>query len=678
MEQQTVGPKSESVSAHITALCNEISADRRRLETTFKIMREDQAFVRGLQWPGQSDLRDTRYVANLVRRQINLRVASLYAKNPTLVASRQQRMDFAMWDEKLQSLMAVQERIMQSGMVTPEDAMLVRDIQQGMQLRSSIARMGKTLEIFMTNQVAELTPSFKLLAKTFIRRMLTTGVAYWELGFQSQNGYFEERASKIMDMRQQIARAQQLAADIRRESLDASAAEYEDLEETLKQLEANPDQVLSQGFTHDLPGVFDVIPDRFTTSLKGWIGTRRLARQRFMLKADILQQFGVDLKDSYVPYKSGSSIADPAYRPGVPLDIMGAGANDFVCTYRVFDKPAGTVYTICEGYGDYLVPPSAPEVAVPQFFPIYALTVNDDDHETELFPVSDARIMRHSQMEYNRKRQAQRQHRHANRPLYVSPDGALDEEELKDMENVPAHAIIKLSQLSPGQNARELLQPVEKTPVDPNLYEVSSDMDDILRSTGAQEANLGPTSGATATESSIAETSRASTQNLAADDFEDWLSNLFRDMSYVAFDKFDPEYVKSKVGPGALWPLSRQDDLAARLHMKIEAGSAGRPNADQRAARLERLAPYLIQIPGMNPEWLGKQMIQVVDDRVDITEAFLYGVPSIMAVNGQQQVGTGDPATDPNAQAPQGQLNAPMDGGNGGTSQPEYTTPQAA
>lgn len=671
-------PVDEGRAEHIRRLTTEINSNRKYFEGAFKLMREDQAFVRGIQWPGQTSIEDTRYVSNLVRRQINLRVATLYAKDPVLVAERVPKMDFLLWDEKLQSLLAAQERLMAGQIPTPEDMALVMDVQQGMKLRSQIARMGRTVELLLQNELMALTPNFKLLAKIFVRRMLTVGVAYWELGFQQENGYFEDRAAKITDARQQIARARQLMRDVERESLTDNAPELEDLEQTLQQLEANPDQILTRGFTHDLPSAFDIIPDRHTRSLKGWIGTRRLARQRFMTPADVLQEFNVDLKDKYISYRPGQTVDQPQHRQGLPVDLSGAAGTDLVCVYRVWDKPAGTVYTICDGYDDYLIPPSAPEVVVDQFFPIYALTVNDDDHDTEIFPLSDARIMRSPQMEYNRKRQAVRVHRHANRPMYVTPNGALDDEELKDLESVPAHGIIPLSQLAPGQKAEELLQPLGKVAVDPNLYEVSSDMEDILRTTGAQEANLGPTSGATATESSIAETSRASTQNLAADDFEEWMSLLFRDMSYVAMDKYDPEYVKTKVGPGAVWPDSRQDDLAARLRLKIEAGSAGRPNADQRAARLERLAPYLLQIPGLNPEWLAKEAVRTVDDRIDVTEALLYGVPSITAMNSQKQLGTGDPATNPTAQGDAGANNAPMDGGNGGTSQPAFPAANAA
>jgi hypothetical protein len=90
------------------------------------------------------------------------------------------------------------------------------------------------------------------------------------------------------------------------------------------------------------------------------------------------------------------------------------------------------------------------------------------------------------------------------------------------------------------------------------------------------------------------------------------------------------------------------------VFLKIQAGSSGRPNKAQDLANIERAVPILVQTPGINPEWLAKHTLRVLDPHIDLEEAYTAGLPSITAMNRQAQAGTGDPASDPNAQGGEG------------------------
>jgi hypothetical protein len=68
--------------------------------------------------------------------------------------------------------------------------------------------------------------------------------------------------------------------------------------------------------------------------------------------------------------------------------------------------------------------------------------------------------------------------------------------------------------------------------------------------------------------------------------------------------------------------------------LEIEAGSMGRPNAAQEVANAQRIYPLLIQLPGIDPEFLAKDLLRRLDDRLDLTEAFKSSLPSIVAMNG--------------------------------------------
>jgi len=98
---------------------------------------------------------------------------------------------------------------------------------------------------------------------------------------------------------------------------------------------------------------------------------------------------------------------------------------------------------------------------------------------------------------------------------------------------------------------------------------------------------------------------------------------------------------------------------------------------------MTQMAPILMQIPGINPEWLARQMLNRMDDRSSLDDALSQGVPSIMAMNAlargpgpaspQQPnpAGAGSPnaagpgGEQPSAQGPAGMDNAPRPAGNG-------------
>jgi hypothetical protein len=88
-------------------------------------------------------------------------------------------------------------------------------------------------------------------------------------------------------------------------------------------------------------------------------------------------------------------------------------------------------------------------------------------------------------------------------------EGILSIEDIEALKNPPSNALIALSGLQPGQSVDQLLQAIKGVPIDPNLYQTQETFQDLLRTAGDQQADLGPTSGATATDQSIAARARA-------------------------------------------------------------------------------------------------------------------------------------------------------------------------
>jgi len=145
------------------------------------------------------------------------------------------------------------------------------------------------------------------------------------------------------------------------------------------------------------------------------------------------------------------------------------------------------------------------------------------------------------------------------------------------------------------------------------------------------------------------------------DDLNDLLTQLARNGGQILLREMSQDRVKQVVGQGAVWPANPDaQNIANEILLEIEAGSMGRPNQAQEIANAQRLYPLLIQLPGIDPEFLAKDVLRRLDDRLDLTEAFKSALPSIVAMNGAMSGPTmpGAGAGPGAAMGPQGAMNA--------------------
>jgi hypothetical protein len=229
----------------------------------------------------------------------------------------------------------------------------------------------------------------------------------------------------------------------------------------------------------------------------------------------------------------------------------------------------------------------------------------------------------------------------------------LSESDVRKLIDRAPNEVIQLQAIQPGQKVSDVLQPVMPIPIDPSLYDVSMYMEDIYRVIGSQEANMGGTGTSTATEVSVAESSRQTAMGSNVDDLDEFLTELSRAAGQVLLTMMDPVSVQKIAGQGASWPTLSAQEIADNLMLEVEAGSSGRPNKAAEIANFERLAPTLLQIPGIDPSWLAKEAIRRMDDNIDMTDAIKAALPSIVAQNAakennnlqaQQDAGVGQPA----------------------------------
>ena len=655
----------ESRAALVQRWLSDVAGAKKHWAPDFRRMRRNMKFAAGKQWPGQKE-NDARFRVNLIQRVLKASVASLYAKNPTVVFKRRKTLDFAVWDGSTEQAMQAQQTIAMMGALatdpvaamTPEGRAvlagaaeaqaIMADIQQGMQRVQMLERIGKTLATLLTYYLEEGGPSFKAQMKQMIRRARTTGVGYVELGFQRAMDLSTAQQSRLRDMAERLAMIERLSADVLDGELDPNSAEAEELKLAIAAVEGEPEQIIREGLVFDFPGSTRIIPSTGTEKLVGWVGADWIAKEIPLTADRIKEVYGKDVGKSFTPYRTTAGSPD-----GGDMRKWDDHDRGLALVYHVYDKASGLELAVCEGYPDFLMEPSSPAVFIEQFFPFFAITFNDVEDEGRLFPDSDVENLTGIQKEYNRAKEALRQHRIANRPLYVSPKGTFEEEEVKALSEYGAHEVIEVQNWEKGRPVTDLLAPVQKIGVDPNLYETNSLFEDMLRVSGNAEANLGGTAGASATENSIAESSRQGVIGLDGDDFDDMLTALFRAAGAVLLSELSEQTVKGIAGPGAVWPTLSRSEIVNELWLEVEAGSSGRPNADREAARFERTAPILMQVPGITPAYLAKRALEILDPNVNLDEAIAAGLPSIASMN-QRLPAPGGGANDPNAQGAHG------------------------
>lgn len=664
---------SESEAALVKYWSAQVRKAKAQWAPVFKQMKADQKFAHGKQWP-QQQAEDSRYVANITLRAVNQKVAVLYAKNPTAIAVRRKTLDFQIWDGSLDSLAPYQQALQppqpqvdqMTGQVMlppPPDPALVQmaqmvlaDVQQGMMRRQQAEKLGKTLEIVYEYEIGEQPVAFKTSMKQLVRRTITTGVGYSKIGYHRFMEKLPGDVDRVTDATQPLRRAERINLEQQAGNIDQDNPQSEELLRMTAAAHQMPEMLVKEGLDWEFPPSTSLIVDPRCRQLKGFVAARWVA-QEYMLSADDVKEiYGVDVSANYNSHTlAGESSSTNTLLYG-PEDKRSQG--DLCAVYELYDKATGTCMTFCAGFPSFLVAPAAPPLLLENFWPWFVLTFNDAEDEDNIFPPSDVSLMHDMQVDYNLRRQRLREHLDAARPKHATPKGMLDEQDKANLSGSSAHTVIELSGMTPGASIDSVLQRVPYSPVDQALYEVDSCFSDLLKVVGTQEANLGGTSGSTATESSIAESSRMTSQGSNVDDLDDFLTEMAKAASHVLLMEMSPEEVTRIAGPGAVWPDLSREQIAQDLTLSIKAGSSGRPNKAAEIQNMERMAPLLLQIPGIKPQWLAEQMVQRLDDRIDTTDAIAQSLPSIASMN-QAQPMQGAPQNAPDQQGAQGANNAP-------------------
>ena len=608
----------EPVTANVTLWCTRIREAKARWRDDFERMRANMRFAAGYQWAGQEKVDDDRYVSNMTLRAVNQKVASLYARNPKAVVKLRDRMDYRLWDERIETLNLA---VLNEGV---ESMALIEDYQSGRAIREMLARVARTLEIVYQYQIDRHEPEFKCQMKQLVRRAVTTGVGFVRIRFERE---YESGVSPNMDSNAVTLARESVAIleKIQEGEISSSDAEIERLRMAVAAMQEAPEQrILSERLVFDFPPSTSVIVDPKCRALRGFIGADWVAQEYVLPLSQVEAHFECDLQlGTDISRKEEATVDAPAQ-----ISATDRSTEDpEVVFWQVFDKRTKSSFYVCDGYKDYLAPPVPVEPRLHRFWPLFTLTFNDTEMEdaaesSTIYPPSDVQLMKHAQKEWNRTREELRTHRQANTPKYVTTGNWMTQKDRDGLENVPPHGIIDLQGLPPGVRPAEALAALQHAPLDPLLYDVAPLKEDILFTTGQQEANLGPApSNVTATVGTIAEQSRLSVTASNVDDQDGLLTDMARAAGETLLLNMSLETVRQIAGPGAAWSEANRELFANELLLEVEAASSGRPNKAIEIANWERVAPILLQV-GANPHYLIRRTLKILEDDTDPTEAF--------------------------------------------------------
>ena len=185
----------------------------------------------------------------------------------------------------------------------------------------------------------------------------------------------------------------------------------------IQDLQGEQEFIAHEGLTFDYPSSFSIIPDTKCIHLRGFLGSDWVAEEYILTPNEVKEIYGRDVGKTYTSYRR----PDGGLNAGARAGLLQLGPNDrekgtgddkqCCCVWEIYNRKDGLVYIVCDGYPDFLREPGAPDTPLERFWPWFTLTFNEIDHEDEIFPPSDVRLMKDMQLDYNTARQGLREHR---------------------------------------------------------------------------------------------------------------------------------------------------------------------------------------------------------------------------------------------------------------------------
>ena len=655
----------------------------------FDRMRKDMEFAGGDQWEEKKADHD-KYVVNFTNRQLNQDLAAVYARNPTVTIERKKRLDHQFWDgsnEQLQQAKMELQAAAQAaaaaastGQPVPQPpeqaAKIVMDYGAGIARKKLLDKIAETLQLLITFEMDEQKPSFESQMKSLVLREKVTGAGFVGVKFQREYETVQTTTattSGVLEKMQAIeARVRELQAP---GGPGEDAAVNEEVRLMVNSLQAmlnrEEAKVLREGVVFDFKPTTSILVDKACRSLHEFVGANRIAELFYLTPQQVMAQYGKDVRlEGTTKYGDDQTELHSSTEAGKPRRLTSSASVEWpaearCCVAEVYDKRAQLKYVVCDGYPDFLEEPETPWPAVKGFWHIAALKLNRVEVEKNcpkegitIYGQSSVDLVKPMQLEMNRSQEALKEHRIANRPGFLFPEGSVDKAEAALIGSMPANSGLGLKNVPPGSDLTKIFVPKPTMPLDPALYRTDVVMQHTFLAVGSQSANLGQQNATDkATGQAIAEQSRVTGVSCEVDEEDKFLTEVVRIAGEMLLQAMTLEGVKRKVGLGATWPGQARpmgaemspagvvtlDDCLEQFVIKIEAASSGRANQAVDIQNFKEMWPSLIavaQAMGLSLAPLLKEQAKILQFKFDLDEWLASAQPLPMMPAG---VGPGGP-----------------------------------
>lgn len=254
---------------------------------------------------------------------------------------------------------------------------------------------------------------------------------------------------------------------------------------------------------------------------------------------------------------------------------------EFAKVVEMWDRRTNHIKTMIEGVKKWAKEPYEPPYASSRFYPYFRLSFYEVDGARH--PQSLSWRLHKLQDEYARSRSNFRLTRERAIPGTIFNAGGLTPEDAQKIQQGVHQELIGIKPVDPQTPIQNLFAAKPVAAVDGRLFDNQPILADMEKIGGVQEAlQSSVTTPKTATEAGIQQSGFASRTTSDRDSLEDMLTDLASYTAECALGALKIPDAQRIAGNAAFWPENMDiEDLLTLVEVTIEAGSTGKPKADQ-------------------------------------------------------------------------------------------------
>jgi hypothetical protein len=272
------------------------------------------------------------------------------------------------------------------------------------------------------------------------------------------------------------------------------------------------------------------------------------------------------------------------------------------------------------------------------FFPVYFHRLTG-----QAVPLSDTKLQRNLQDEYNMMRSHDREARRAAYPTMLIPKGSMSPGEMAKYEARLPFSIIEVER---ADVIKEGFKESIGMPYNPGYFNTANVQRDMQFAAGipAQAGGVSDSGTELATDAAIANQRLNQANDRRTFQINRILTDIFTYVIQVGIRVFPEAYVKSMLGPMAMWPDMDAATVLSNIRIEVKAGTTGAPDKQKALGLWQNFSQICMNlgIQANGPEVL-KEVLRNMGLRVDLARFTVPMMPGMPPPGGMPGQGPGGP-----------------------------------